>query len=107
MAHPRRAAGQAVLDDLAETFLPRPGVDRRSMFGSRALAVDGRIFAFVETRGHLVVKVPEERVDDLVAAHGAERMTIGRNPAREWVAVPPDAAPWHELLEESFAHVSG
>ncbi|MDT9592910.1 TfoX/Sxy family protein [Nocardioides zeae] len=102
-----RAAGQRTLDDLAVGFLVRPGVDRRRMFGSDALAVDGRIFGFVVPGGSLVVKVPARRVDELLALPGAERMQIGRNPAREWVAVPEATGLWEQLLEESYAFVRG
>jgi hypothetical protein len=108
---PRRTAGEAVLADLAVDYLGRPGVGQRRMFGGDSLTVRDKIFGFVDTEGNLVVKVPTERADELVATAGAHRMRMGRGEAREWVGVPPAAdggdALWGRVLAESFAYVAG
>jgi len=66
--------------------------------------------AFVGAEGELVVKLPQARVDELVASGAGSRVTIGRNPAREWIGVPP--APdggedlWRPLLREAHRYAA-
>jgi hypothetical protein len=80
------------------------------MFGSDALTVHGKIVAFVDGEGGLVVKLPAARSAELVAAGDAAPITIGRGPAKEWVGVPAsaddaDPHPWAGLLAEAFDYV--
>jgi hypothetical protein len=52
-----------------------PSAGKGGKFGESALKVDGKIFAML-SRGELVVKLPRERVDELVArqfARGASQ----------------------------------
>lgn len=107
----QRSLGQRALDGLAADFLHRPGVDRSSMFGSNALRTHGKIFAFVGAAGELVVKVPADRAAELVTAAVAARIRIGRNPAREWIGLPPSDTGdgtdlWRDLLDEAYRYVS-
>jgi len=74
-------------------------------FGSRALKVEGRIFASL-TKGELLLKLPRERVDALVVAGAGARLSTGGGaPKREWITVPPGAANWLSLAEEARAYV--
>jgi hypothetical protein len=64
---------------IVEALLGQPGVTHSSDgsqpmkgFGSSALKVQGKIFAML-VRGRLVVKLPRQRVDALVASGGGER----------------------------------
>lgn len=79
------------------------GVSRGRMFGSEGLKFAGKVFA-MEVKGRLVVKLPAERVDELVAA-GAERFDPGHGRLmREWVSVAPDSGwNWLELAREALA----
>jgi hypothetical protein len=55
--------------ELVEMFASSPGVTAgsgRRGFGSDAFQVDGRIFAMAR-RGGVVLKLPAERVDELIA----------------------------------------
>lgn len=105
-----RAAGQALLDRVADDFAGNGGVDRTPMFGSSALRVHGKIFAFVGGDGELIVKLPAEDAGQLIAAGNGTAVTIGRNPAREWVAVEAsaddDLGPWRDLVAASFDYVA-
>jgi len=103
----RRDTGQRLLDDLATAYLDHPDVDRGAMFGSQALRVLGKVFAFIGSEGELVVKVPAERATVLIEDGTAARIRIGRNPAREWIGVPVAATDrWSGLLAQSLRHVS-
>lgn len=83
--------------------VPDPGA--RRTFGSTALRVDGRIFAML-SRGHVVLKLPADRVAGLVAC-GAGRPFTQRPGAttgwREWVEVV-DLAAADELGREALAY---
>jgi TfoX/Sxy family transcriptional regulator of competence genes len=106
------AESQRLLDELAVDYLGNPGVSRGRMFASEGLKVNGKIFAFIGSDNRLIVKVPADRVLELVDNGTAERLTQGRRTMREWVTAPLAAAPlgaerWAALVAESFAYVSG
>ncbi len=97
-------------DDVVQAFAGRAGVTRGSGFGSvPGLRVGDRIFAML-CRGELVVKLPEARVDDLVASGSAERFDArgdGRR-MREWASVAASrAGQWPALAEEARDFVAG
>ncbi len=66
-------------------------VQASRMFRAGGLKTGGKFFALV-VDGELVVKVPTERVDELVAG-GARRFEAGGRSVREWISlVPADEA---------------
>ncbi|MHB8587426.1 MAG: hypothetical protein ACYDA0_01080 [Candidatus Dormibacteraceae bacterium] len=78
-------------------------------FGSTGqLKVDGKIFAML-VRGTLVLKLPSDRVDDLVESGHGERFDAGKGrPMREWLALSPSSRkPWLALAREAMAFVNG
>jgi TfoX/Sxy family transcriptional regulator of competence genes len=83
-----------------------PGRSGRRGFGADALKVDGSIFAMV-VEGQLVLKLPENRVVDLVASGAGGPFANGRGrPMREWVTVSgEDPASDLELAREALEHV--
>jgi predicted DNA-binding protein (MmcQ/YjbR family) len=71
-------------------------------FGSGALKVNGKIFAMISSKGEFVVKVSEERVNELVAAGKGSRFDPGRGRAmKEWLVVTADHALWIPLAKEA------
>lgn len=107
-----RDDARAVFRDLVPEFLGREGVDQGAMFGSEALRVHGKVVAFVDGEGGLVVKLPAARAESLVDSGRAGRVRIGRNEAREWVSLPPVQAGaegedgWRSYVEESLTFVA-
>jgi hypothetical protein len=94
--------------ELVRAFLGRPEVSQEGQgFGSSALKVRGRIFAMLSSRGEFVVKLPRERVDQLVAAGGGDRYDTGKGRLmKEWLAVKDgDERDWVPLAEEALAFV--
>lgn len=76
-------------------------------FGSSALKVHGKIFAMLVT-GRLVLKLPRQRVDALIAAGDGARFDPGHGRLmKEWLSVEPaSAADWLPLAREALAFVA-
>jgi TfoX/Sxy family transcriptional regulator of competence genes len=95
-------------DELVTTLLGTSGVSlsTKKGFGSSAVWVSGKIFAML-VRGRLVVKLPRQRVDALVAAGGGQRWEPG--PGRvmtEWRRVEPALEDqWLALATEALRFV--
>ena len=79
-------------------------------FGSSALRVDGKIFAMM-AQDTLVVKLPRERVDELVEAGQGERFDPGHGRImKEWFVATSSKVIWADLARDAHdfvAHASG
>ena len=79
----------------------------------RAADNDGFVATVERSSGDLVVKLPRERVAELVASGDGRSFAPAKKVFKEWVAIPrkdDDAATdqqWTALLEESIAFVGG
>ena len=92
---------------LAKTQLAKRGVTSGTGFGANeGLRVSGKIFAML-VRGELVVKLPKDRVDELVDVGAARRFDAGKGrPMKEWASVPTSASRrWKGLVEEAKTFV--
>jgi hypothetical protein len=104
------ADAQSLFDELVDEYAARPGVTYGRMMSSNGLRVHGKIFAMLN-RGALVVKVPTDRVNELLARDGitAFEPRPGRR-MREWAVIPVPAAPedvqWPAITAEAFNYVS-
>ena len=77
-------------------------------FGSSALCLRGSIFAML-SNGRLVVKLPRQRVDALVAAGDGERFDPRHDGRlmKEWVVVDPTSEEeWLDLSREAMEFVA-
>ena len=102
---------EAGFADLARALAGRPGVSLgggRRGFGSDALQVEGRIFAMM-TGGRLVLKLPRERVAELISSRAGAPFDAGKGrPMKEWVALlPGQEESWLPLAEEALRFVRG
>ena len=99
--NPRFAAvAQAFTKDLNVTRGNRKG------FGSRALTVGGKIFAMMSSKGEFVVKLPAERVAELVASGEGEYFDSGRGRRmKEWLAITAGRTSWIELAKEAYRYI--
>ena len=95
--------GEELFWQLAEPLLGQPAVTRSTMMGLACLRLDGRFFASLDRRTHaLLVKLPAERVQALIAAGHAEPFAPAGRVFREWAALPrPDRRRWRTLLHEA------
>lgn len=82
-------------------------VERGKMFGSVGLKVNGKVFAMV-VKGRLVVKLPRERVDALVASGNGDSFDPGHGkPMKEWISAAGTKPSWVELSREAYVFVKG
>ncbi len=77
-------------------------------FGSNSLRVNDKIFAMVAARGRFVVKLPERRVDEIIASGRGEPFDpTGQRRMKQWVAMAPGTArEWIALADEAMTFVS-
>jgi hypothetical protein len=102
-------AGDELFQELGEDLLGDPAVTRSTMMGVPCLRHNGRFFAGFERRSQaLLVKLPRQRIAELIeSGHGEPFAPAGRV-FREWVAVPrPDRRRWRALLDEAKAFADG
>ncbi len=75
-------------------------------FGSRALKVNGRIFAMMSSRRQVVVKLPKNRVDDLVRRGQGEYFDSGNGrPMKEWLVLRGTTTSWLEFARAAYRFV--
>jgi hypothetical protein len=113
----RKAAGpgRTPRDGLAPAFAalitefttnPRVSYGGRG-FGARALRVDGRIFAMLDSKGRFVVKLPRTRADELIGRGQAIHFEpVPGRPMKEWLVVTDTKASWLALARQAYQHVS-
>ena len=71
-------------------------------FGSTALKLDGRIFAMMNAKGRFVVKLPRERVEELVGRGQGQYFDPGHGRLmKEWLEVSGQSISWLELAREA------
>jgi hypothetical protein len=99
-----RSRGDERFWRLADPLLERAGVTRSTMMGYPCLRLDGDFFACCDhPTGHLVVKLDEARVTELVDAGRAEPFAPNGRRFREWVSIPDRfSRTWPTLLDEAL-----
>jgi hypothetical protein len=98
-----------LFERVASRYASQSTVTRGTGFGSSpGLRVHGRIFAMLSGDA-LVVKLPRDHVDQLVASGIATRFDPGHGRVmKEWLTVSVDHADdWEQLCDEALAYVSG
>ncbi|WP_353828094.1 hypothetical protein [Agromyces sp. SYSU T0242] len=97
-----RARGRERLATAAADLIDRPDVSVGRMFGSEGYSVRGKLFAFVERGGDLVVKLPEARIAELAL----QPMVMRGRPMRERAVVPcARESEWSSIAGDAFAYV--
>jgi hypothetical protein len=94
---------RTLYDDLTDDLLYDPAVGRSTMMGYPCVRRAGRFFASFDPRADaLVVKLPRQRVAQLVDDGTGEPFAPNGRVFREWVTiVEPDPDLWEGLLAEA------
>lgn len=79
-----------LFEDVAERMLEEdPSLEWARMMNAYGLKTRGKFFAMA-VKGELVVKLPRERVDELIAARKGRRFDPGHGRLmKEWVTLKP------------------
>jgi glucose dehydrogenase len=97
--------------DVAEPFIAQGRLVEGTMMGHQCLrsaSNDGFVATVERSTGKLVVKLPEERVAELIAADDGDAFAPAKKVFKEWVAVRAfDDRVWTGLIEESIRFVEG
>lgn len=90
-----------------ERLLTQVGVTRSTMMGFPCLRMNGGVFASFDRRhDHLVVKLPAERVVELISTGAAIPFAPAGRRFREWAAIPQEESErWPLLLDEAQTFV--
>ena len=106
MASHTRSATEVAFDRVIHAFAGDEDVTTGKMMASVGLKVHGRIFAML-VRGRLVVKLPKERVDELVKSRRGSRFDPRRDGRlmKEWIVLKPDSVPWVDIAREAYRFV--
>lgn len=100
-------AADPALAPVAEAYAANQMAGGRRKFGSRALKVNGKIFAML-SHGRFVAKLPAVRVDALVAAGDGEYFDPGHGrKMKQWLSVTSARVAWLPLAREAHAYVGG
>lgn len=112
---PKKAATTGEAIDVDPRFAPVVAafatdrrVSQKRMFSSHnVLNVNGKIFAML-VKNKIVVKLPRQRVDELVGARKGAYFDPGHGRLmKEWVAVEAGKVNWVDLATEAFHFVKG
>ena len=100
---PAIALFAAVAAHHGKTWVPSDS----AKFGTNALRVDGKIYAALTRKRHLLLKLPPARVAELLASGRASPMESGGRVLRGWITLAPDEAElWIPLSNEARTFVT-
>jgi hypothetical protein len=95
--------------EASASVLTHPDVATGTMMGFPCLRLSGAFFASCDRRsGDLIVKLPRQRVQELITAGVRKPFAPAGRTFREWVLIDDhDPARWAELIDEARTFVSG
>ncbi|HEX6325394.1 MAG TPA: hypothetical protein VFZ72_02395 [Jiangellaceae bacterium] len=101
--------GEELFWDLAEDLYHDLAVSRSTMMGYPCLRYEGRFFASIERETQaLIVKLPRQRVQQLIEIGDGEPFAPAGRVFREWAAIPhPRREQWAALLAEAKRFAAG
>jgi hypothetical protein len=108
-ASPPEAAGgddaRDLYDELTDDLLYDPAIGRATMMGYPCVRLAGKFLASYDDKARrLVVKLPRERVTELIDDGDGEPFAPAGKVFREWVSIPSvNRDLWATLLAEAVA----
>jgi hypothetical protein len=102
---PAESAGDVardLYDELTDDLLYDPAIGRATMMGYPCVRLAGRFLASYDGTSGLVVKVPRDRVTEIIETGIGNPFAPAGKVFREWVSIPtPDRELWTALLAEA------
>jgi len=108
MEPPHPTPETAFFWDIAEPLLTDPSTIIGTLMQFPCLRVDGTFFATCDHRtGDLIVKLPRQRVAQLIDDGDARPFAPAGRTFKEWASVPErDADTWRSLLTEARTYAA-
>jgi TfoX/Sxy family transcriptional regulator of competence genes len=95
------AYDSGLADRIRELLGALPGIDEKPMFGGLAFLIDGNMAVAVSGQGGLIVRVPPDRTEKLLArAHVSPMVMAGRREIRGWIRVESDGLTTRRRLSD-------
>jgi len=93
--------------DIAESYLKQKDIEKSTMMGFPCLRVNGDFFASCDkNNGDLVIKLPKERVQELISSGIGKDFAPNGRKFKEWLAVESrEEKLWNELIDEALEFV--
>jgi hypothetical protein len=103
---PAHADANPSFTSIIDLFAADRSVGLGRMFGAEGLKVNGKVFAML-VKGSLVVKLPKQRVDDIVGSTVGVPFDPGHGrPMKEWIVIGLDRKDrWPALAKEARSFV--
>jgi TfoX/Sxy family transcriptional regulator of competence genes len=93
------AYDEDLADRIRELVAAERGVDEKRMFGGLAFLINGNMSVAVSGRGGLMVRVPRDDTEKLVARDHVEPMIMGGREMRGWLRVDFDGVKTKRQLQ--------
>lgn len=109
MPHQHRAPETELFWDIAEPFLAVDDTDLGTLMRFPCLRANGAFFATCDHRsGNLIVKLPRQRVTDLIEQGLGEPFSPAGRTFKEWILVRDrDPERWQQHISEARIYALG
>jgi hypothetical protein len=86
--------------DVRAELANEPGITEKAMFGGLAFLADGHMAVVVSGQGGLMLRVPPDELEALLAREHTRPMEMRGRPMSGWIRVDPDGCTSDHALEE-------
>ncbi len=93
------AYDEDLADRIRELLGPQKGVEEKRMFGGLAFLINGNMSVAVSGRGGLMVRVPPDETEKLLAREHVEPMVMAGRETRGWLRVRGDGVKTKRQLQ--------
>jgi TfoX/Sxy family transcriptional regulator of competence genes len=93
------AYDEDLADRIRELLGAKKGIEEKRMFGGLAFLINGNMSVAVSGRGGLMVRVPPEETDKLLARDHVEPMVMAGRETRGWLRVSAEGVRTKRQLE--------
>jgi TfoX/Sxy family transcriptional regulator of competence genes len=93
------AYDEDLADRVRELLGAKKGIEEKRMFGGLAFLINGNMSVAVSGRGGLMVRIPPEETDKLLARDHVEPMVMAGRETRGWLRVSAEGVRTKRQLE--------
>lgn len=90
---------------IRDHLLGEPGLTERKMFGGLGFMLDGHMAVAASSQGRILLRVPPERTEELLARPHAEPMVMNGRELTGWLDVGPPEADLEKWVDIGVTYV--